>query len=157
MTGKQRAVAIVLVISVAINLLLIGGIIGRVMSGGGPSARVVPDHVGWIVRSLDDERRRELRRDLIRHVRSARPLRQAMRDAQYAFERSVLADDFDAEKVRAALADLRRAHEQWQAASHEQMIDILARLTTEERQRIVELLPRSPGRPGDPATRRQTK
>ena len=151
MSTRQRVLIVALIVSMTVNLLLVGGIVGKLVWGG-PPPRPVPEHVGWIVRRLDDDRRQELRDDVIAHIRSSRSMRQSMRDAQKHFEATITAEDFDPERVRDALAALREAHTAWQTASHEQMVTVLSRLSPEERKRVATYLERRDrrsDRPGD--------
>lgn len=141
MNRRQRVLIVALIVSVTVNLLLVGGIVGRLVRGG-PPPRPVPEHVGWIVRRLDDDRRQELREDVIAHIRSSRSMRQSMRDAQKHFEASITTENFEPERVRAALAELREAHNTWQEATHEQMVTVLAKLSPEERKRVATFLER---------------
>lgn len=138
--GRSRLVTITLVCSLAINLLLVGAIIGRVISG--PPPRPLPDHLGWIFRSLDEDKRRELRSEFEKHARAALPMRREIRNAQRAFEAAVASPDFSEDEVRAALAKLRDTSGTYQERAHEEMVRVLGRLTAEERQRVVEFLQR---------------
>lgn len=151
--GRRRLVNIVLVCSLAINLLLVGGLIGHWLRGGGPP-RPIPDHLGWIIRHLDDDTRRALRPKLQSHIREAWPLRREMRDAQREFQRALTAEEFDETRLEAALTRLRSASLAWQEAMHEEMIIILKNLAPEDRQRVVSFLERHDARrrrdrPGD--------
>lgn len=151
MSRGQRWIVGLLVCSLGINLLLVGGIIGRMMSGG-PPPRPMPGHVGWIVRQLDDDRRQEVREDMMSHFRTTRPLRRDIGEAQRAFEAAVAADEFDRARTLEALARLREAQQTWQRSTHEQMVMLLERLDAEERARVAGYLARPSRRmrPGPP-------
>jgi len=153
MSGRQRLLIILLVCSLAINLLLVGGIVGRMMAG--PPPRPLPDHLGGIVRLLDEERRAELREGLVQHWRNARPIRQEMRAAQRDVAAAIGAREFDPDSARRALDNLRAASLEYQQASHAKLVNVLSRLTPEERERVVQFLNRQerdlhPRRDGGP-------
>lgn len=140
----SRLVNIILVFSLALNLLLVGGLIGHWLRGGPP--RPIPDHLGWIIRHLDDDTRRALRPKLESHIREARPLRREMRDAQREFQQALTTEQFDESRLEAALARLRAASGAWQEAMHDEMIIILKNLPPEERRRVVSFLERHDAR-----------
>ncbi|MDG1907866.1 MAG: periplasmic heavy metal sensor, partial [Pseudomonadales bacterium] len=74
---KNRVVIILLICSLALNLLFIGGLIGRSIFGGPPGH--LPNHMGWMLRNLSDEKRKELRPQLKERSGSLRTVRQEMR------------------------------------------------------------------------------
>ena len=76
------------------------------------------------------------------HFRSTRPLRREIGSAQRDFEAIVAAEAFDADRAAEALEQLRISQQAWQASSHEQMIQLLSRLTPEERARVGRFLSR---------------
>ncbi len=141
MSGRQRLLTILLVCSLAVNLLLVGGIAGRMLFGG-PPPRPMPEQIGWIARQLDDDRRQEVRQELMTHFRNTRPLRREVGSAQREFEAAVSAVEFDPQRAAQALERLRNSQQAWQASSHEQMVQLLARLTPEERTRVTRFLSR---------------
>jgi hypothetical protein len=53
---KRRVITIALICSLSLNLLFIGGIIGRYMMGGPPNH--LPNNMGWMVRNLNDEQKK---------------------------------------------------------------------------------------------------
>lgn len=145
MSRSQRILTILLVCSLAVNLLLIGGIVGRFAFDKRPT-RPLPDHAGWIIRQLDEDRRQELRDELAPDFRSMRDLRRSLRKSQADFEAAITAGDFDRERTARALAELRQSQLAWQSASHDQMVELLSRLTPEERARAAAFLNRAGGR-----------
>lgn len=136
--GRRRLVNIVLVCSLAINLLLVGGIIGRILHGRPPPP--LPDNLGWIVRNLDRDTRQALRPALEKHAREVRPLRREMRAAQREFEDALTSPELDEDRVAGALTRLRDISESYQQSMHEEMIFILKNMDVADRQRVVRFL-----------------
>lgn len=140
MSGRQKLLIIILVCSLAVNLLLVGGIAGRLMAG--PPGPPMPDHLGWVARLLDEDRRRELRPMFVDWVRETRPLRRDIHQSQLVLRDAIAAEPFDRDDVEAALSRLRENQLVWQAATHEELVAILAALRPEERERVIAFLSR---------------
>ena len=140
--GRSRLFNIILVCSLAINLLLVGGIIGRIVFG--PPRPPMLNHLGWVVRTLDKNTRDELRPELEAHARKMMPLRRQMRSAQKEFESVLTQPTLDENRLDAALAQLRSASDTYQQSMHEEMVVILKKMTYEERKRFVYLLHHRP-------------
>ena len=140
--GRRRLFNIILVCSLAINLLLLGGIIGRFAFGPPRPPRL--DHLGWVVRNLDKSTRRELRPELVAHARKMMPLRRQIRAAQQQFEEVLLQPKLDPARLDAALARLRAASDTYQHSMHNEMVVILKKMNLQERQRFVYFLRHRP-------------
>ncbi|XOV87114.1 MAG: periplasmic heavy metal sensor [Pseudomonadota bacterium] len=138
MSNSRRLINIVLICSLAINLLLVGGLIGRLMAG--PPARPLPDHLGWILRQLDEPAREKLRPDLKAHAARIVPLRREMRSAQRDFEAAVSGETVDADAAAEALARLRTSAMAYQESTHQKMVQILATLDSKQRNRVMRYL-----------------
>jgi uncharacterized membrane protein len=136
--GRRRLINIVLVCSLAINLLLVGGIIGRILLG--PPPPPLPDNLGWIVRNMDQDTRRALRPELEAHIREVLPLRRQMRAAQREFESAVTSPELDEDRLAAALTRLRDISESYQQSMHEEMISIFKKMDAADRERVVRFL-----------------
>lgn len=145
-TTRSRVLMIALIFSVIINLVLIGGWIGRTVLASSHH-RPMPDHLGWILRGLDEEERAALRPQLQEHAKKAFPLRREIRTAQKAFDEMAMQERVDKEALEAALTRLRAASEAYQVSTHEQLVNILARLEQEDRKRVITFLNRR--RPDD--------
>ncbi|MDT8428344.1 MAG: periplasmic heavy metal sensor [Pseudomonadales bacterium] len=122
----------VLIVSLTLNLLLIGGISARFLNRS--SIRPLPSNVGWLLRDLDTDTRDQLRPQLEQYAEETRPLRGNMFRAQRQLNSLMATDPLDQEAIRAAFAELRRTNLVYQEASHEQTLSILAALTPEQRQ-----------------------
>lgn len=140
--GRSRLFNIVLVCSLAINLLLVGGLIGRVVFG--PPPPPMPNHLGWILRSLDSDTRQALRPQLEAHAHTVAPLRRQVRAAQREFENVLTEPQLDDNRLNAALDRLHTASSAYQASMNEEMTIILKKMTLDERKRFVHFLHHRP-------------
>lgn len=148
-----------LVVSLIVNALLIGVIIGGGLGqrksgpppGGGPGAEQAL--IRGIDHSLPDDQRQAVRRTFRRAFAESRQQRIAVRDARRRLSELMAAEEYDAEAVRESFQQLREAD----AAMRAQIQDVLAEqfgmLTVEQRQAIIEDLnrrgPRQGRRDGD--------
>ena len=147
---KAKWLVIGLVVSLTLNLALVGFLIGRA-SGPSPWHRGAFDPVAGLPRLMNflpKERRRELiERQPRRDVREA--LR-AMRRAQHAMDAALGAEPFDPAALAEALARYREHFAAAQERSHAGFAALAADLTPQERQRLLENLRRR----GEPRGRR---
>ena len=147
--NRQKLLSIALLVSIAANLFLIGGITYRVLSFREmPDARPFPPNVGWIVRDLSDERRAELAPVLRDTGEQIRPTRREMLRAMSRVNELMAASEFDSVALAEAFAELRSANDRYQTLSHQQTINILAQLTNEERLAAREFVQRRGPRDG---------
>ena len=137
-TNNHKLLLIALISSLAINLLFIGAIVGRVLNG--PPAGPFPNHLGWIVRDLDPAVRQTLAPELQAHAQKVRPVRQEMRLAQRAFHQALLADPLDDVALATALNDLEQTSSTYQALMHSEMLNIFRKLNPDERARAAKFL-----------------
>lgn len=152
MSGKWLIGA--LTVSVVVNLLLAGFVVGR-MSGdfgfrdGMGAAPKMPQ-----LRFLEDDRRREVTRGL--ETRNAlKPILRELRRSQGDIRAAFLAEPFEQEALSAALAKFRRHLEESQALSHGKLVAVAARLTPDERHRLARTLDRRRGQPDKRPRRRE--
>ena len=157
MSNKHgRTLIILLVCSVTVNLLLIGGIAGHFLSG--PPGRPFPSHLGWITSELDNETREKIRPILKNFASNTRSLRSEMAEAQRDFEQAMTRDPMDEEEVNLALKKLQQSAEENQYYLHQQLIDIMKEIKPEQRRKALRYLhrrgpshsrrKRGPDRPG---------
>ena len=135
----SRLTTIILVCSLAINLLLVGGLVGHLVSRGSMK-NMPPIGLGWMLRGLDDRTKQSLRPEFEAHMTRSMPLRREMRAAQQAFETVLLSPDIDEAALDIALARLRKASDAFQQSSHEQMVRVIKQLDAEQRQQMVQFL-----------------
>lgn len=99
----------VLVVSLSLNLLIAGAVVGSVFSGG----RWSPDHGrhmaggGPMARALSEDDRRFIRQRMTMEFMSDREVRGAYRDEMTALLADLRADPYDPEAVEARMAGMR--------------------------------------------------
>lgn len=128
---RQRALNIVLVVSLAINVLVFGGMAARYFDG--PSGRPIPPNLFWILRELDEDTKTRLRPVLEEYSSEIRPMRAALVQAQRTVNELLTEESLDPELLATAFANLRSAGMQYQHLSHQQTISLFARLRPEQR------------------------
>ena len=149
---KSKWVALVLALSIVINLLLAGYVIGQSSKPrlAGDPARMFPR---W-VHTLPEPRQQELRPLVREQLQVMRPPIREMRQQHRALQAAVGAEPFDAAALAAALTQLRQHHMQVQQLSHDAFVAFVGQLTPAERQALVEDLrapkPRTWHRPHPP-------
>lgn len=140
--NKRNLLLILLLASLALNLLLIGGIGWRMANARKYVQALVPPSTGWILRDLSEERRAELQPAAREGFESVRPARIEMFRAQRRVNELIGNEPFDQEALEDAFAQLRELSMDYQALSHERTIELLELLTPEERQAATEFVRR---------------
>lgn len=140
--SKQTTIITALVISVGINLLVAGFLVGRLASDGGSRG---DRGNGWVAQwldpsTLDPSTRKTLREAFKAHNKAARPARQRLVESQRSIRELLAQENFDPGAMRDALADLRAQMSQYQALRHEQMVTTLSKLPPEQRLRVYRFL-----------------
>jgi uncharacterized membrane protein len=133
-----------LVLSLIVNLLLVGFVAGR-MSGFGPPPPFGPDPtVGFfrLLGFLPDERRAAIAPDLRKQMGQLMPVLRKMRGDQREVFETLTAEPFDATALEAALTDLRTNLTAAQVASHRSFIELAKSLTPEERKSLARAMRR---------------
>ena len=152
---KNRVVIILLICSLALNLLFIGGLIGRSVFGGPPGH--LPNHMGWMLRNLSDEKRKQLRPQLKERSGSLRTVRQEMRDARQRLSSAIMEEPLDEKALNLALKDLRSVSNKFQVVTHENMSTILKEMKLEDREKALKFLSRREKHRGNFEDRRGRK
>jgi len=135
-----------LFISLAVNLLVIGAVVGAVAAGvrvqrENPEALVARmPGVRAFMTAIPAEARPAVRRELVRSWQESRDARQAAIQARRDAFAVTTEEPFDAVRVRAAFARLREADQAAIGVFHDNMIDAFATLTPEQRQSTIEAL-----------------
>tara|TARA_R110002072_G_scaffold303107_2_gene493789 strand:- start:59507 stop:59983 length:477 start_codon:yes stop_codon:yes gene_type:complete len=148
--NRKSAVLVALVISVAVNLFLLGAVGANVINR--PERISVPAGISWMVRDLEPDARASLQPQLQSFGETIRPLRGQMFRAQREVNRLMAEEPLDREAVLAALDELRQANIHYQQLSHQQMVMLFSQLDVEQRRRALRFMSgrRNPvdGRPG---------
>jgi uncharacterized membrane protein len=139
---SDRWLKVTLLISVALNFLIIGAIAGFLISGA-PDARPFPPHLGWIVRHVDPQTRQTLKPLLMQYHRDSQDALQHMKRAQQQVNQLIVANPMDPMALSKSLEDLRSVSAESQTLMHRAMIDILGQLDSEQRQQVLHSLNRN--------------
>ena len=144
---RPKILLIALVISLAINLAMLGFAVARMIFEPTSFANAIHISPRW-AHHLPDERRKELRPLLREQFKRARANRPLLREKHKAVQRALAAEDFSEKSLNQALVELRRTLQTSQNQSHQDFSSFVTRLTASERKDLAkELLRRS--RPRD--------
>ena len=139
---SSRILLVVLVLSLAANIALIGFVAGQHTARDLAPPPMGNPLFGMVryVRSLPEARRDELDPLLKDYRRAARPAVREMRRAQHEFRAAIQTDPLDADRVRAALSQLQALMSTHQAQGHESLLKLLGEMSAEERQALNQAL-----------------
>ncbi len=126
--NKQHALLLALLVSVAVNLLILGYALGR------QGQRLQePPPAEWAVRRLDDSSRRLVRQRMAADAKRIRPLRADVARALGNVRRAAVADEFDPEALDRALAHMREVRTRYESVVHEGLVSVASELPREQR------------------------
>ena len=134
------------VLSVAVNLALIGFLVGR-HSGAAAFVDPAREYPRW-VRTLPDSRRDTLRPAIIQHIRSMRGNIRTLSGLNREVHKAIAADPFDASRLAAALQAVNRHNNDMQHKSHQSLASFVGQLTSAERAAFAASLQRAERRSG---------
>ena len=146
----SRTLVIVLVVSVALNLMAVGLFLGNTFSGkaGGPRPEMHRvDPVFGMRRLLGDlpEERAEVLAPLYRQYFAAmRPRFREIRGTQEALRAAMLTEPLNEAGLRQALSSFEQQLTSSQRATQDAFVALAAELTLSERQQLVEHMGRRP-------------
>ena len=149
----NRSTLIVLIISVTLNLLVVGAVLGHFLRGG-PEPRF-PAHLGRVLENIDPLQQTQMHEQLRESKSKGRQLHQAMRQKQRQLVRVILTDPFDEKAARTGLKELRGQGDAVQAHMHDQMLLAMKNLNKEDRKQLIRKLLR--GRAGAEPNQRQQR
>lgn len=150
-----------LLVSVAINLLLLGAIAGHRLSTRKEMIAKAEQAVGRapnirpLLEALPPERAAEVRSQLARAFIANRDKRAAAREARRKLITVGMAEPFDAQAMRAAYAEVRARDEAVSAAFHEVTVDAFVQMTPQERQAALKRLAQAGQRAREPGAWRK--
>ncbi len=140
--NANRWLGLALLLSVAVNLLVGGAVLGRILR----DTPAQPPPMAWALRDMDPALRRELQPRLRARLGGAMPERAALRGALQALASAIRAEPLDRDRASAALGALRQSSNSYQAVLHESMLDILMELPPERREAALRAFLRQGGR-----------
>jgi uncharacterized membrane protein len=130
-----------LILSLVVNLLLVGVVIGR-MSGGHGHGMGPDPTTGFfrVLGFLSDERRAEIAADLRDQMRDLIPVLRRMRGNQRHVFETLTAEPFDPARLEQALADLRTDLTTAQVSSHRSFVEVAKSMTLDERKALADAM-----------------
>lgn len=132
-SNRRRTLNIVLVISLALNLLVFGGIAARMLWSPTPSGRPIPPNLFWVLERLDDEAQARLRPTMQAFSDEMRPIRFTLYRAQQEVNALLIADPLNSEAIATAFKKLRDAGLEYQDIAHRQTLAIFGELDPAQR------------------------
>lgn len=149
---RTRVLALLLFVSVSMNLFVAGMFAGRWdrWHYGSRDERQGHSISRMIEKTLGDTLSSEIRERLRAHSEKMRDTRRAMRENRETVRRTLLLEPFDKAAYLEALDNMNAVFDQMRAETHTFMIEIVEQLSPEQRKKLVESLGRHhPGRKGD--------
>lgn len=135
--GPRLWLRVIVFVSLAMNLLILGAVVGMLVLGPRFGDRPHPPRVdragGPLTAALNREDKREIGRKLRRLYRDGRPNREAVRAEYREVIAALRADPFDATRVEASLKRQLNAVTERQALGHEVLLDHLGAMSVEAR------------------------
>ncbi len=128
---NSKWIAVVLVVSLAANLALVGFILGRVTQPdpGFDPTRAFPR---W-AKTLPEHRREELRPAMRAHFNELRPRLRQMRRAHKAVREALVAQPLDPERLRQTLNERRKIQDEFFKDTDLSFVNFVLQLTPDER------------------------
>ncbi len=133
----------ILPVSLALNLLFIGAIVGagwmrgKHGSGygyGGPSGFMVKH----MLRHLPDEKRQSILAQITDHRKAQGSRREQMKNLAQQFKKALKQEPFNAELVRKAAKNMQNARGELIDTKMQLLVNVLAQLNPRERRKIIE-------------------
>lgn len=153
----SRTLKALLVVSLVVNVFLVGGIAGGVYRYFLHERVATPEQRGlrFAASELSDERQRQLRQALRDTRRDAQPLIRAARDGRRDLVRILSAPELDRPALDSALASTREADSALRARIEATVAGFATTLTPDERMKLVDAMQRrGPLRGAEAATKK---
>lgn len=146
----SRTLPVLLILSLLVNMLLIGILVGQALAGSGPRdmpADGPPPPVEArmalsLLSTLDDEDRRKVARVFREAMRGNRAQMVERHQARRAITQALSAEPFDTAQMQAAFARLRKADAALQEGIQDTLAEEMAQLSPDQRAALAELLQR---------------
>ncbi|MCP4933924.1 MAG: periplasmic heavy metal sensor [bacterium] len=139
--AKRSWKRLILPVSLALNLLFVGAIVGagwmRNKHGGG-FAGPPGFMVKYMLRHLPDDKQRSIFDQITEHREGQRSKRREIKGFRVEFRKALKGEPFNAELVRRVAQNMHRVRGELVGAKMELFVKVLAQLTPEERQKVME-------------------
>ena len=132
---KSKTTTIILIVSLAVNLMFIGGAIGFVIREA-PGPRF-PSHLGSLLENVDPEKREQMRQRFKEFREESRPLHREMRREQRALAKVILTEPFDKAAAREAFTKTRETRLAVQTHMFEQILEVMVDLDRRQRAELM--------------------
>ena len=148
--NRKRGLVIALFVSVALNLLIVGIIVGAKLNGPGaqgPMARNSAFSVGRAIRQFPEPRREELWPVARPYFKDLRGTLRELRQAKRTFEAAYQAEPIDLDELDRSHADLSRQINALQQMNFNAVRALAGSLSPAERKQLLSALRPPRGRP----------
>jgi uncharacterized membrane protein len=137
MTKTVKWLGIGLVVSLGLNLFVLGAWVGKIARHGNTveTERVT---LGPMTESLSPEGRQLVRQSIRTNRKEAIPIFKELNAARERANQALETDPFDPAAYEAALRDIRAYSEAGQALLHTTLVDVVSRLSMDDRRRLAE-------------------
>ncbi|MFT7128223.1 MAG: putative membrane protein [Gammaproteobacteria bacterium] len=125
-----------LIISLGINLLVVGMFVGRISKEHRPKH----SHFDWMAKELNTSSREAVRKTMRAHMHDSEPLAKDLRMAQRNLKQVMSAEIFEEKAAVQAFALVREKSERFQETMHQGMMKTLSQLDRKERMRVFRML-----------------
>ena len=139
---SHRALIGLVIVSIALNLLLVGLIGGHMLREG----RHSPPPLAWAFKEVPKGVREKARPILREHAREVIAARRDVRQSERALRKLLQSENLTREELEVGLADMRRSTADYHELIHEVGIDVLLSLDTKQRMKAAPYLFKQPGR-----------
>jgi uncharacterized membrane protein len=136
--NRKNIMLLAVILSVTLNLFFVGALAARYMDR--PQRPSEPPSVRWVMRDLDPVTRESMRPQMGMFGDSLRPLRGEMFRAQNQVNELLAAETLDQQAVEQAFRRLREANLRYQELSHQQLAQVMAQLSSEQRTRAMRFM-----------------
>tara|TARA_B100000470_G_scaffold67991_1_gene51865 strand:- start:1215 stop:1796 length:582 start_codon:yes stop_codon:yes gene_type:complete len=145
---ERKWLITIVVISIALNLLLVGFYIGQQPLPGRTNLRIDPTMgLPRVLQGLPEDRRRALLQDVDVSRREIASRHRALQKVQIDIERAMAMEPFDAESLANALENFRRRFDENQEDSHRLLVQLFEQMDPGERSAVRIALSRLRARP----------
>ena len=134
---ERKWLVTIVVISVALNLLLVGFYIGQQLLPVRTNVSIDPTMgLPRMLQGLPDDRRRALLQDVDVSRREIASRHRALQKVQIDIERAMAMEPFDAESLANALENFRRRFDENQEDSHRLLVQLFEQMNPDERSAV---------------------